>query len=141
AGFIKEACSRGLGDRLAADDHLHWPRRINDIATFIRVARMDKNFVVFREPVIDPIPIKGDVILERGDLVEWLGIAPHGILGNPVADRDAPIGCCPCTGSRYGARSGAASPSARRRAGSNRPADDGFRTADAWPRCRPRSRR
>ncbi len=62
-----------------------------DVDPFIRVAGVHEDLLVLLVPVIDTVPVERDEIPDRRDLVVRIGIAPHGILGGPVANPDRPI--------------------------------------------------
>src|SRR5439155_1003889 len=77
---------------LVADDHLDMARGGDHVDPLVGVARVDEDLLVLLVPAVDPVPIEGDEVLDRGNLVIRLGIAPHRVLRNLVADPDRPIG-------------------------------------------------
>jgi len=80
-----------LGNRLAAENDFDRPRRGDDIDPFVRVARVDEDLLVLLVPVIDLVPVERDEITDRSDFVVRVWVAPHGILGYPLAGPDRPV--------------------------------------------------
>ena len=60
-------------------------------STLVGIAGVDENFLVLFEPVIDPVPIERQVILDDADLRVRVLIGPHGVFRNLAAHIDGKI--------------------------------------------------
>ena len=53
---------------------------------------MDEDLVVLLVPGVHLVPVQRHVAADVGTAGQRVGVAPHGVLGDPVADRHRPVG-------------------------------------------------